>query len=379
MEPITIVGIAGGVALILAIAMFVVVPLENQSIFLGVTATIAIAWLIALIIVVVQYYRDKGLVTTDPTKDLDVYSGLMSPGPLACPTGDNTQLCDYYMASSAYSVIPSSTVFSYTTEEAIRKVIAAGARLVELHVYEEKNQPVVGLADTVTGEKYTYNTVPFESCCQVLANDAFNPGTTTASSDPFVVSVVFHTENTNVLNACAQIMKGTMRKYMLDSSFSYQRKVVPNEPVCDFAGKFIVVSGPGVKGTEMDELVNLTWGSSHLRRMTYQEASMTHDYKELIDFNRKGITMVVPDGSTSLENANPQVLFTYGCQWVMMNYGSLDKGMSTYTAQFAKASTILKPEELRFEPTSYQKPAPQDPSRSFQPKQQSTPIYTATI
>lgn len=376
MDPITITLSVGAVSLPIAVVIAALVPDEYRTYFVG---GIAAVWIAAMAIIVVIYYRQGGLAAPVSTKDLDVYGGLMHPGPLACPTGDKTQLCDYYVASSAYSVIPTNKVFSYTTEEALRKVLAAGARLLELHVYEEKGQPVVGLSDTITGERYTYNNVPFEKCCQVLANDAFNPGTTTASSDPCIVSIVFHTNTTTVLNACAEIMKSTMRKYMLDSSFSYQRKIITNEPVCDFARKFVIVSGPGVKGTQMDELVNLTWGSSHLRRLTYTEAAMTHDADELINFNKKGITMVVPDGSTSLENSNPQILFTYGCQWVMMNYGSLDKAMATYTGHFAASSVLLKPEQLRSTPTTYRKPNPQDPERSFQPKQVKSPIFTATI
>jgi hypothetical protein len=106
---------------------------------------------------------------------------------------------------------------------------------------------------------------------------------------------------------------------------------------------------------------------------------MTHDADELTTFNKKGITMVVPDGSTSLENSNPQILFTYGCQWVMMNYGSLDKAMAVYTGHFAASSTLLKPDQLRFQPTTYAKPTPQDPSRSFQPKRMKSPLFDATI
>ena len=376
MDPITITLIVGAVALPAAIVLAAMVPDEYRLMFVG---GIAAVWITAMIIIVVTYYRQGGVLGPVSTKDLDVYGSMMKPGPLACPTGDRTQLCDYYVASSAYSVIPTNKVYSYTTEDAIRKVIAAGARLVELHVYEEKGQPVVGLSDTITGERYTYNNVPFEKCCQVLANDAFNPGTTTASSDPFIVSIVFHTNTTATINSAAEIMKNTMRKYMLDSSFSYQRKVIPNEPVCDFAGKFIIVSGPSVKGTGMDELVNLSWGSSHLRRLTYTQAAMSHDADELTNFNKKGITMIVPDGSTSLENSNPQVLFTYGCQWVMMNYGSLDSAMAMYTAHFASSSVQLKPDALRFQPASYAKPKPQDPGRSFQPKRVKSPIYDVTI
>lgn len=376
MDPLTIVVwslVAGGVLGALAIPM---IPREYYG-WMG--GAVGVVLLTAVIILIVQYARGKPMDTGNLTKDLDVYSSVVKPAPLACPADSGNHLCDYYVASSAYSVIPGNTVYSYTTEEAITKVIAAGARLVELHVYDEKGAPVVGLSDTITGQKYTYNTTPFEACCTAVANAAFSAGTTTASSDPFILSIVFHTENTKVLNACAEIMKTTLRMYMLDSSYSYQRKIIPNEPVCNFANKLIVVSGANTKGTMMDELVNLSFGSSHLRRLTYTEAAQTHDYQELIDYNKKNITMVVPDGSASLVNSNPQILFTYGCQWVMMNYGSLDSGMENYTGQFAGASTVLKPDALRFKPVTYKKPKVQDPEKSFQPKQQVSPVYNVTI
>jgi len=44
------------------------------------------------------------------TKDLAVYSDIVKAAPLGCPS-DNV-LCDYYMSSSGYTVIPSTTVYT---------------------------------------------------------------------------------------------------------------------------------------------------------------------------------------------------------------------------------------------------------------------------
>ena len=361
------------------ILVLVLLPIPTEYLKYAIALPVVVG-LIGFIVYTSLYLRTGGPEQAN-TKNLDVYSGLTKPGPLACPIKDDTLLCDYYLAGSAYSVNPENTAYSYVTEESIRKIIQAGARIVELHVYGENGTPVVGLADTVTKEKYSYNTVPLDDCCKVLANDAFNAGTTSVSSDPFVVSVVFHTEDTTIINAAASVMKTTIVNRMLDSSYSYQRKNIATEPVCNFAGKFIIVSGKNVKGTDMDELTNMIFGESNLRREKYNDTTMTHSFEEKIEYNRRNITMVVPDDSVSLKNGNPQILFTYGCQWVLMNYGSLDEGMMSYKGHFENASALLKPDSLRPKKApTLNIPAPPNPAEvSFQPKTYISPLGDITL
>jgi hypothetical protein len=130
----------------------------------------------------------------------------------------------------------------------------------------------------------------------------------------------------------------------------------------------------------MDELVNMSWASSNLRRMTYTEASQTFDHEELIEYNKRNITLVVPDMSSSdVKNKNAEICFSFGCQWVAMNYGSLDNAMELYTGQFISGSFAIKPDPLRYQPVTYKKPEPQTAAVSFQPKQITSPMYDFTI
>lgn len=321
-------------------------------------------------------YVSLQLTSTPPsdaslTKNLTVYADY-KPAPLTCPN-DNA-LTDYYVAGSAYSVLPGKTVYSYVTTDAITKVVEGGSRIVELHVYDVNKDPVVGIADERSKKMLTYNTVPFEACCIAIGNSAFK------QPSPFVLSLVFHTEDTLVINKCADILKNTLRKFMLDSSYSYQRKNIALEPACNFLNKLIIVSGDHHKGTGMDELVNLSWSSSLCRRLTYTQAAQTYDHDELINYNRRNITLVVPDlDTTSMANKNPEICFAYGCQWVLMNYGSLDNAMEVYTGRFSEASFIVKPDELRYKPVTYTSPAPQDPNVSFQPKRMTSPLFNITV
>ena len=177
------------------------------------------------------------------------------------------------------------------------------------------------------------------------------------------------------MNACAEILKTTLERYMLGPEYSYHRKNLAVEPICNVAGKLILVSGGNIKGSLIEELVNLSWSTSHLRRLTFMQASQPYDHEELIESNRRHITMVVPDPDPDLKNGNPTILFTYGCQWNLMNYGSLDSMMELYVGQFQQGSVLLKPIELRYKPKTYKKPTLPDPSLSFQPMSHTSPIY----
>jgi hypothetical protein len=326
----------------------------------------------------VEPSRSKALSSATPT--FKTYENVTRLAPLGCPTP--YRLCDYYLASSSYSVFPGSKIFDYISDSILPLVIKAGPRLVELDVYSDDNsKPVVGLKNQKIGFDYAYNTVPLESCCVSIANNAFNSLSSPVSTDPFILSLVFHTDKTNVVNASAEIIKSTFHGRLLDTEYGFQRKNLAIEPVCNLQNKIIIVSGGGaVKGTLMDELVNLSWDTSNLRRMTYTQASQPHDYEELIDYNRNHITMVVPDIGEDLKNMNPQILFTYGCQWIMMSYGSIDSMMELYIAEFQENSVVLKPDALRpLKPKKYKRPTLPDPAVSFQPMQKISPIYNVTV
>jgi hypothetical protein len=343
--------------------------------------------LIGLLIVVIGYWlylsftpsESKALAAAKP--NFAAYEKVTKLAPLGCPQTPAYRLCDFYTAASSYSVFPGAKIYDYVSDQIIPLVVKSGARMIELDVYDDgSGKPVVGLKNQNLGTDYAYNTVSFEACCVALANTAFNSVTSPVSSDPFMLSLVFHTKNTTVLNACSEIIKTTCRPYLLDAEYGYQRRNLVVEPVCNLQRKIVLVSGSEVKGTLMEELVNISWATSHLRRLTYTQASQPHDADELINHNRSHITMVVPDIGDDLVNFNPQILFSYGCQWIMMNYGSVDTAMENYIGEFQENSLVLKPAPLRpLRPKKFKKPALPDPSVSFQPMRKTSPIYDVTV
>lgn len=333
-----------------------------------------------LVILYILYTYSVSTNTVTFTRALStfgVYEKVMDLQPLGCPTNDNTTLCDYYMASSSYSVFPSTYTNDYVSDSVLPLVIKAGARLIELDIYADSdNHPIVGLKNEKFGYDYAKNSIKFESCCVSIANSAFNKIETKSASDPFVLSLMFHTNKTTTIDACAEILKQTLGRYLLGPEYAFHRKNLAQEPICNLSGKLIIVSGGEVKGSHsMQEFVNLSWDNSNLRRISYMTASQPYDHEELINSSKRSITMVVPDADPDLKNNNPIILFGYGCQWNLMNYGSLDSMMELYIGKFQKGSLLLKPEHLRYKPLTIKKPFLPPPEHSFQPMSHTSPIY----
>jgi hypothetical protein len=290
------------------------------------------------------------------------------------PLGDNDyKLCDYFIASSAYTVFPGDTPSDYISDQIIPLVVKSGARLVELDVYDDGGIPVVGLKNQMVGYDYAKNSVTLEKCCIAIGNSAFSGS---LSSDPFILSLMFHTENNNTINASARIIKDTLARFLLGPEYSFHRKNLAQEPMKNLMRKLIIVSGGAIKHTKMQELVNLSWSTSDLRRLTYMQASQPYDHQELVNSNKKSICMVVPDPDPDLKNYNPTILYSYGCQWNLMNFGSPDTMMELHMEKFQQGSIILKPDELRFQPVEAKVPVLPDPAtHSFQPMAHTSPIY----
>lgn len=213
-------------------------------------------------------------------------------GPVAAVTR-RKRLCDYYLGGSVYEDIPSA--------------IKRGVRLLEVHVYaDERDEPVVSLVPQNSGRNFTDENVSFEQVCIDIVNDAF------PSKDPFILSIVAHTEKGYTLNKVAEHLKTIPRKHLLDE------KDIQDVALDELADKLILVSGGNVQGSALDSLLNLSWSESGVRRLSYQQALHPRDPTELKAFNTDFITIVGPQPELKTVTANPDTPFALGCQWNFM-------------------------------------------------------------
>jgi len=213
---------------------------------------------------------------------------LGEPMVLAGPRG---RLCDYTAAGGVY--------------EPLADVVARGSRLYEVHVYsDEQDHPVVAKHPLNDGYNYAEDNVSFEQVCVDITNDAF------PSKDPFILSIVLHTDKAVTANECAQHLKTTVRRHLVKTSTSAARI-----PIDKLANKLLLVSGGNVRGTELEPLLNLSWSEEDLRRLSYQQALHPRDEPGLVAYNRDHISLVAPETELRTVNANPDRPKALGCQW----------------------------------------------------------------
>jgi hypothetical protein len=101
------------------------------------------------------------------------------------------------------------------------------------------------------------------------------------------------------------------------------------------------------------ELTNVTTNSAFIHDQFFTTIKNTVDPKEVIDFNRQHITLVLPDVTEydiNYISTIPQVL---GCQLMAMSFQNHDQNLVTYNDLFEKAGSafVPKPDSLLYVPT----------------------------
>ena len=201
------------------------------------------------------------------------------------------RLCDYSAAGGVH--------------EPLADVIGRGSRLYEVHVYsDEQDRPVVAKHAQNDGYDYAEDNITFEAVCVDLVNDAF------PSKDPFVLSIVLHSDKAIVANRVAELLNTTVRRHLIKTT-----KDISLAPIDALANKLVLVSGGNVRGTELEPLINLFWTEMNFRRLSWHEAAHPRDEPDLIAFNKDHISLVAPHAELRMKNAHPERPKALGCQW----------------------------------------------------------------
>ena len=212
---------------------------------------------------------------------------------------ERKRLCDYYATGGVY--------------EDVRDVISSGRRLLEVHLYADENgKPIVAKKPLNLSYDYAYEYWTFDSVCVDLIQ-AWE-----RTEEPFILSIVPHSTNNVTLNQAADCLKTTVRRHLV-------KGVEPSTSLDDLKNRLILVSD-NVQGSELGELINLSWSESKLRRILYAQAMHPRDWSELVDYNRNAITIVVPDDTFGKPTLDPRLASANGCQWLLFDSMKSSKG-----------------------------------------------------
>lgn len=296
------------------------------------------------------------------------------------------RLRDYYIASSYNSCCAGQFLDDYVSLEALGNVLKKGARLVDFEIYSYGGQAVVGASPSSSYDfKGTYNCLPIGEVFSTVKAYAFS-GQAPNPHDPLFIHLRVKSNNLDIYKQLAKSLGSTFSNLLAQGNSEYANESngenITAKPLIDFIGKTIIICdnrNNNFRNTPLEELINITSSSQFLRGLRNYNVQYTPDMDGLITYNKKNMSLVMPDLSSLNTNQNAALQQKYGCQMTLMNYQNLDTNLEYYFKFFASTAFVLKPKTLRYVPVAMKPPEKQDAAVSYEPRNITMPQFNANI
>lgn len=293
-------------------------------------------------------------------------------------------LYDYYIKTAYNACSGGSYKNDFVDICNLKAVIKQGVRCLDFEIYSIDNQPVVSTS-TVNNYyvKETFNSVNFATVMDTIQGYAFSGSTCPNPTDPLIIHLRFMSNNQAMYSNLANIFK-SYTSIMLGPSYSFETagKNLGNVPLLSLQNKVILIvdrtNTAFLENQDLTEYVNMTSNSIFMREYNYYNVKNNPDINELTDFNRRGMTIVIPDNGSNPANPSGIVSRASGCQMVAMRYQLVDNYLMENTLFFDKAgyAFALKPFDLRYQVVSVPAPTPQNPEYSYATRTSTTDYYS---
>ena len=182
------------------------------------------------------------------------------------------RLCEYYISSSCNSFLVGNQMFDYVSVDIMKKALYFGARYIEIPIYDKelRNDTIPVIFHGFGNNQLTFNYVTVEAALEAIGIHAFNKRYLDNANDPLFLFLDIKTKNINTLDKVYDIFIKYLRKYLLPPSYNHIN--IAQSKICELAGKCVILSSDGYKGSKLDELINCSTNSGYLKRITYNEA-----------------------------------------------------------------------------------------------------------
>jgi hypothetical protein len=293
-------------------------------------------------------------------------------------------LFDYYIKTAYNACSGGSYKNDFVDTCNLVAVIRQGVRCLDFEIYSIDDQPVVA---TSTVDNYyvkeTFNSVNFGSVMSTIANYAFSGSTCPNPTDPLIIHLRFMSNNQAMYANLANIFKSNTN-IMLGPGYSYESagKNLGNVPLLSLQNKVILIVDRSntafLENEQLVEYVNLTSNSMFMRAYDFYNVKNNPDINELTDFNKLGMTIVLPDNGTNPANPSGIISRASGCQMVAMRYQLVDNNLIENASFFDTEgyAFVLKPANLRYEVVTVPAPTQQLPQYSYATRTSTTDYYS---
>ena len=265
-------------------------------------------------------------------------------------------LKEFYIASSFRPYMAINQLLDYSSEKLVTRNVQNGVRCMFFDIFNdslgEDAYPVISSGYEKGNWKLTLNTLRLETVIKELSQTVFTSGIAPNYNDPFILMLNLKTNrNHKCLNRVQEVIYKYFKDKLLPSKYSYQSRNIADAPMRDLMGKIVIITSQGYDDTNLEELINGSWNSEALKKISYKTLDSDTPESEAIKlnlddvriFNKTALTLVVPEEDSFFTyNYDPEPFFTAGCQFIFMNYQINNENIEPYITKFKKSSFIEK-------------------------------------
>ena len=294
----------------------------------------------------------------------------------------NRKLYDYYVKSSYNSCATGSFTNDFVDMCALKNVVKQGFRLLDFEIYSIDQAAVVCTSTTVPFTvKGTYNYLILDDVLQYISENAISISRLTDdcpnASDPLFLHFRIKSNKLEIYDSIATSIRTHFAKYLLPSDYSYENNGhnLGILPLINLMSKVIIIvdkTDKLLESSKLYEYTNIASKSVFMRVLPFAQVKNTPDMDELIIYNKKNMTLCIPDNAN---NYNTSVSMQYGCQFCALNAQFNDSLLKSYNTVFNEYAFTVKPEKLRYIEVTVDAPPPIDPNKSYGYKTFETPHF----
>ncbi len=288
-------------------------------------------------------------------------------------------LSEFYIASSANTFLIGKQNYDYVSLDMIKNALIMGARYIELNILGDSlsndSIPIVTTGVEDGNWQTSVNNLNFENVCETIANFAFSKQIKTNQLPLFIYLKLKVSEKPLIIKKITKILKDYFPSKAEDENGTrFEHNLDPaNSKMCTLFNHVIIWSDAVNIKDNYDDYqksiineYNNTINQYPPKRLHYSEVinqavldtkkSQTPEDKrkkadDLTERNRNSLTIVYPNKETDNDNTSynydPDEAWSYGCQFVAINYQTNDKHRLAYFEKFKTDSFSIKPTVLQ--------------------------------
>ena len=310
---------------------------------------------------IIIYFFSQSFRVDRAISKMVVYQGYQTISSIDYSQFGKNRLGDFFVASSYNAAHCGYQMYDYTSEKVVLAVLQSGVRYLEFNVFNsefgDKAFPVISMGYKQGEWKMMISDTPLESIFEIIVNNAFKVNDGVEGSfnpdDPVFIGLNLNTNsNLSCLNLIAFLITKYFRDRLLPNDYSFQNSdKVADINAIQLSGKVVFFASDGFQGSGLEEMINYSWDNvngnrNHMMRRIYYNDIMatTFDSNELLNFNKSGLTIVVPHQEGDFFNGNfdTNKAFDLGCQFIAMEFQNIDSYMDSYITRFNTYSLVLK-------------------------------------